>query len=137
MQQFVVPQFIQVEDKILGPITVRQFVILLVFVLIEFVTYKLADFGLFLIISLPLLLFTIVLAFVKINGKPFHFFLLNFIVTVKRSRIRVWSHKENIVYNLQYPKKKEKEKIKEAPTLKQQQVSDLSKVVDTSGKYRK
>src|SRR6056297_377391 len=126
MQQFVVPQFIQVEDKILGPITVRQFVILLVFVLIEFVTYKLADFGLFLIITLPLLIFTIVLAFVKINGKPFHFFLLNFIVTVKRSRIRVWNHKENIVYNLQYPKKKEKEKIKSAPTLKQQQVSDLS-----------
>ncbi len=137
MQQFVVPQFIQVEDKILGPITVRQFVILLVFVLIEFVTYKLADFGLFLIITLPLLIFTIVLAFVKINGKPFHFFLLNFIVTVKRSRIRVWNHKENIVYNLQYPKKKEKEKIKAAPTLKQQQVSNLSKVVDTSGKYRK
>ena len=27
MQQFVVPQFIDVEDKIIGSITVRQFII--------------------------------------------------------------------------------------------------------------
>ncbi|KKS92044.1 MAG: hypothetical protein UV69_C0039G0006, partial [Parcubacteria group bacterium GW2011_GWE2_43_12] len=30
MQQFVVPQFIDVEDKIIGPITVRQFIIIMV-----------------------------------------------------------------------------------------------------------
>jgi hypothetical protein len=30
MQQFVVPQFIDVEDKIIGPISVRQFLTLMV-----------------------------------------------------------------------------------------------------------
>ena len=29
MDRFVVPQFIDVEDKIFGPVTVRQFLILL------------------------------------------------------------------------------------------------------------
>lgn len=30
MQQFLVPQFIDVENKIIGPLTVRQFVIFLI-----------------------------------------------------------------------------------------------------------
>ena len=43
MDQFVVPQFIDVEDKIFGPVTTRQFVILLVAGLVLFVASKLAD----------------------------------------------------------------------------------------------
>ncbi len=39
MQQFVVPQFIDVEDKILGPLTVRQFLIMLVSCLICFLGF--------------------------------------------------------------------------------------------------
>ena len=48
-QRFIVPQFIDAEDKILGPITVRQFIIMIVGGLLIFAAYKLADFGLFLL----------------------------------------------------------------------------------------
>jgi len=47
MDQFVVPQFIDVEDKIFGPVTTRQFVILLIAGLIIFIAFKLADITLF------------------------------------------------------------------------------------------
>ena len=35
MEQFVVPQFIDAEDKILGPLTGRQFVIMLLVFMTE------------------------------------------------------------------------------------------------------
>lgn len=91
MNQFVVPQFIEVEDKIIGPVTTRQFVILLADILMMFIIYKLADLTLMIILDVPLLIAGIVLAFVKVNGMPFHFFLLNVTQTFKRSPRRVWN----------------------------------------------
>lgn len=88
--QFVVPQFIDAEDKIFGPITVRQFVILLVGALVDFTLYALLSFVKFLMIGVPFIIFAGIVAFVRVNGQPFHFFLLNLIQTVKKPRLRVW-----------------------------------------------
>lgn len=90
MQQFVVPQFIDVEDKIIGPITTRQFIVMLVGFLIIAVSYKIFDFSLFVTFGLLVLLITGVFAFLKINGRPFHFFVLNLFQTFKRPRLRIW-----------------------------------------------
>jgi hypothetical protein len=89
-QQYVVPQFIDVEDKIIGPITTRQFVILLIVAMLMFVAFKLFDFALF--ITVGVLEFAVggILAFAKINGQPFHFFLLNLLQTMRKPGRRVW-----------------------------------------------
>jgi len=50
MQQFTVPQFIDVEDKILGPITIRQFLILLVGCIVIFISYRYGDLGTFVLV---------------------------------------------------------------------------------------
>ena len=73
MEQFTVPQFIDEEDKILGPITTRQFIILLVTAGIIFVEYKIFDFSLFVVSGLITAGVAVALAFGKINGRPFHF----------------------------------------------------------------
>ena len=90
MQQFIVPQFIDVEDKIIGPITTRQFVVMLAGFLIIAVAYKLFDFSLFVAFGLLVLIITGVFAFLKINGRPFHYFVLNLLQTFKRPKLRVW-----------------------------------------------
>jgi len=90
MQQFIIPQFIDVEDKIIGPITTRQFVVILAGFLIIAVFYKLFDFSLFVTFGLLALLITGVFAFLKINGRPFHYFVLNLFQTFKRPRLRIW-----------------------------------------------
>jgi len=90
MQQFVVPQFIDVEDKVIGPITVRQFIIMLVGGGLIFIAYKLADFALFLLEFVLIAAVTFIIAFIKINGRPIHYFLLNIIQTSRRPRVRVW-----------------------------------------------
>ena len=77
MQQFVVPQFIDVEDKIIGPITTRQFITMLFGAVIIFVLYRILSFGFFLLFGLTIAGATIAFAFVRMNGQPFHLFLLN------------------------------------------------------------
>ena len=89
-EQYVVPQFIDAEDKIFGPITARQFIILMAGGLMEFLLFKLLSFVLFIVIGIPLLGIGGTIAFTKINGQPFHFFILNAVQTFKKPRLRVW-----------------------------------------------
>ena len=81
--RFIVPQFIDAEDKIWGPITVRQFVLVIVGAFFVFVAYKLSDFALFIFETVIITIFTSLFAFYKVNGAPFHVFALNFIQTFK------------------------------------------------------
>src|SRR3989338_11258853 len=89
--QYVITQFIDVEDKIFGPVTARQFIILMVVFLIDFVLFRLFPLTTFLLIGVPLLSLGGIVAFVRINGAPFHYFLLNIIQTLRKPRLRVWS----------------------------------------------
>ena len=91
MQQFVVPQFIDVEDKIFGPITTRQFLILLVAGLITFVVYRFADFMSLILTLVFLDGGALILAFVKINGQTFHYFILNVVQTMRKPKLRLWN----------------------------------------------
>src|SRR3990167_9730282 len=91
MQQFVVPQFIDIEDKIIGPITTRQFIITLVTGFFIFLSYRLSDFSLFIVLTVIWSLIGGSLAFIRINGRPFHFFLLNLVQTLRRPRLRIWN----------------------------------------------
>jgi len=91
--QYTVPQFIEVEDKILGPLSVRQFVTLLLGILVNVALWKMLRFIPFLLTGLPFFTATVILAFAKVNGMPFHFFLLNLIQSFRKPKLRVWDKK--------------------------------------------
>lgn len=90
MQQFTVPQFIDVEDKIIGPVTTRQFIILLFTGLVIFILFKILTFVPFLVVGLILFGVGGMIAFIRINGQPFHFFLLNCLQTLRYPAIQIW-----------------------------------------------
>lgn len=135
MQQFTVPQFIDVESKIIGPITTRQFLIFLGTGIFIVLFYKIFDFTLFLAISIPLALLSILFAFFKINGRPFHYFVINIIQTWRRPGIRVWNNKldpvEVEIQSLVFP-----EKIQTKEFYHRSRLAELSLIVDTAGEYR-
>ena len=138
MKQFVVPQFITVEPKILGPITVRQFVMLMTALLTSIVIYKFADFTLFLALSAFVFGIAGVFGFMKVNGRLIHYFLLNFIQNLMTPNRRVWCKDFGIEEIKSRIKKKEKEDIA-SPTvkiLKKSKLSELSLVIDTGGRYQ-
>lgn len=139
MQQFVVPQFIDVEDKIIGPLTVRQFAIMTGGGVLGFVFYKIFDFVLFLICVVIILLLIWLFAFFKVGGyQVFHEFLLNFIKTKKRPTRRVWGKEYSLAELKEFIKpiviKKKAEIAVKAP-LQTRHLSDVSLMVDTGGAY--
>ncbi|MFZ6035690.1 MAG: PrgI family protein [Patescibacteria group bacterium] len=136
MQQFIVPQFLDVESKIIGPLTVRQFITFLIGAGMIFLVFKLATFWAAAIEGVLIFALTGVFAFAKINGRPFHHFLLNLLQTVRRPTLTVW-HK-----NYELSKVKE-EKEKQPPArphkkqrLTESRLTELSLVVDTGGAYQ-
>ncbi|PIZ94599.1 MAG: hypothetical protein COX81_03110 [Candidatus Magasanikbacteria bacterium CG_4_10_14_0_2_um_filter_37_12] len=138
MQQFVVPQFIEVEDKIFGPITTRQFLILLSAGLTIFVVYKYADFALFVTACVVVGGLALLFAFVKINGQLFHFFLLNIIQTIRRPGLRVWQkiyNKKELDYFRNRDANIEIEEIMVQKQIKRNHIRDLSLIVNTGGYY--
>ncbi len=140
MQQFTVPQFIDIENKIIGPITTRQFLIMLTYSMIVALCYRLFDFVLFLTIIIPLFLIFIFFAFIKINGRPSYYFVLNVVKTLKRPSIRVWNHKirgfEYITDSQEANMLEKSLQIKEKKAPDISRLTELSLIVDTQGSYR-
>ena len=138
MQQFVVPQFIDVEDKIIGPITVRQFIMGIVAALFFFLAYKFADLALFVLEAVVIIGFYALFAFIKVNGRPFYYFLLSIIRSIKRPQLRVWNREMTFLQNVPW-RESAPTPVLVAPErvrLVEQELSQLSLLVDTGGRYR-
>jgi hypothetical protein len=69
--QFQVPQFIDVEDKIVGPLSFKQFAYILAAGATAFIGVRVFPLWLGIPLALPLIGFFLALAFLKINGRPF------------------------------------------------------------------
>ena len=109
--QFKVPQFIDVEDKLFGPFTFRQFAYLIGGAGLIYVIYRLLPLWLGIFFIIPIGILSALLVFYKINEKPFIFYLeagVNYFIS---SKLYLWKQR------LVKPGDKEKEEEKEAPNL--------------------
>lgn len=90
--QFQVPQFIEVEDKIFGPLTFRQFIYLLGGLGSAYIFYRI--FPLF--IAGPLIIsvggLAAALAFFQFNGRPFILGLENAFYFAVHSKLYLWNN---------------------------------------------
>lgn len=102
--QFKIPQFLDIEDKIFGPFTFKQFSYLLGAVAFAYIFWKLIPLK---ILAIPfILLFSgtfLALAFVKINNRPFVDILEAAYKYFLNNKTYLWKkHEESI---LAYPEK--------------------------------
>ena len=88
--QFQVPQFTEIEDKIIGPLTLKQFLYLLVGGVIIFIFYKIFNLSITILLSLPVAAVVIALAFVKVNNQPFISMVKNFFGFLRKPDFYVW-----------------------------------------------
>ncbi len=91
--QFNVPQFIEVEDKILGPLTFRQFFLVVIVGILLAVLWYFTQLWFFMLVALPLVVLTVALVFVKINGRSFLSFLRSWIDYWRNPRVYIWRKK--------------------------------------------
>jgi len=136
MNQFLVPQFIDVEPKILGPLNLRQFIIIVIGIVAAVLCYKFADLALFILECIVIVCIVILVGFIKVNGREFHFFLLDVITFVFGSNIRVWRKEERLQFVLEAKAAVEKEFDNEKVEIRGNKLSELSLLLDTGGAYR-
>lgn len=136
MNQFLVPQFIDVEPKILGPLNLRQFIIIVIGIVAAVLCYKLADLALFVLEFIVIACIVILVGFIKVNGREFHFFVLDIFSFGFGSNIRIWKKEEELRFTLEAKAVVEEEKDNEKVEIKGNKLSELSLLLDTGGAYR-
>lgn len=130
MSTFQVPQFIDIEDKIIGPISLRQFLILVGTAALVFLFFKVLEVWLWIIVGGLIGALGIALAFLKINGQNFSRVAVNFLKYMINPRFYVWQRSgENKVLIKQQPKiikKEETEKKRLSPS----ELGEMAKKLD-------
>ena len=89
--QYQVPQFIELEDRIIGPLTLKQFLYLAFAGALLFVFWFLFVFYIWIIIALPMAALAATFAFLKINDRPFVYFFLAFVKYFTKPKLYIFS----------------------------------------------
>ncbi len=88
--QYSVPQFVDVEDKVIGPLSIRQFLYMLGGAGGAVVLWLVLPKILAIILDLPMVLLSVGLAFYKVNGVALQTYIGNLVGFVLRPNTRVW-----------------------------------------------
>lgn len=141
--QFKVPQSIDLEDKIVGPLTLKQFAYILIGGMIDYLSYFfLKDVYLFVHYDVLILVIlvsstvAIALAFVKIQDQPFAHFLTALASYMTRPKIRLWQkdiEDPDILRQIK-PTRQTNQPIQFTPKkITKSQLDQLSSLLDTHG----
>ncbi|PIT97425.1 hypothetical protein COT77_01575 [Candidatus Berkelbacteria bacterium CG10_big_fil_rev_8_21_14_0_10_41_12] len=124
--QYKVPQNIDLEDKIVGPFTMKQFVYLLIggFIIYGFYSFLSKNYdnftAVFLLVAIPVGLICFAFVFVKVNDRPFEVFVKNIIKFLTSPKQRIWGEgytPENVIIDDPTVKEKETDKQKDSRSL--------------------
>jgi len=126
--RFQVPQFIEVEDKIFGPLTFKQFIYVAGGVGICVVLFLLLPNFLAFILSLPIFIFAMALAFYKINNRPFINVVEAFFKYTTTSKLYLWKKEEAVLVAKQKEKKSPEQVF--VPKLSESKLKELTWSLD-------
>lgn len=122
--QYQVPQFIDIEDRIIGPLTLRQFLYLAFAAAFLFVFWFLFKFYVWIIIALPITVLAFAFAFIKINDRPFVYFFMAAVSYFMKPKLYLF----RTVLQTPKPENKIKEKTTETENLKTEEKVTRSKL---------
>jgi hypothetical protein len=92
--EYQVPQFIEVEDKIFGPLTWKQFVFMGGGIGLSVIIFLYLPFLIAAIVALPVMAFSIALSFYKVNNKSFVDILGAGVSFYTKGRLYLWRKEE-------------------------------------------
>ena len=132
--QFAVPQFTDVEDKLIGPLTLKQFLMMLATGGVLLFFWSLFGFGIiFFLFGLPFALLGIVVTFTKYNGRPFFSYLGPMLEFVSTPKVMIYRREgAPTVFARQAPEKIEdrSEQLGGAEESKESRLSKLAYLLD-------
>ncbi len=92
--QFQVPQFIETEDKVVGPLSLRQFAYIGTTVGISAILLFVSELWFWAIMSIPIIGAGGVLAFGKVNGRPISIFIKALFQSIWAPSVYIFRPKE-------------------------------------------
>ena len=129
--QFQVPQFIEVEDKIFGPLTIKQFLYIgggigASVVLYIYIPYKIIS----VLLIIPVIVFSLALAFYKVNGKNFIDIAESFFYYSLGDKLYVWKKIEKKPTNKIEDQIKDVKSLISVPKMSDSKLKDLTWSLD-------
>ncbi len=130
--RFQVPQFIDVEDKIFGPFTLKQFIYLAGggAVAVAAVTFLGLFFGL--LLSSPIIILALALAFYKVNNRPFIETLEAAFKYSTGNKLYIWKKSQEL--EIRGEEKEQKYSTLVVPNLSRGKLKDLNWELDVKKK---
>lgn len=125
--QFQVPQFLEVEDKLFSFLTLKQFLFVVGGAAIGYLAYTFLPGWISSPVIVIIIPFALALAFVKVNTKPFIFFVEAVIRYVLSPRLYIWKKVPN-------PPKQKGEEARDSgiyvPPLSEHKLKDMAWSLD-------
>ncbi len=108
--QYKVPQNIDQEDKILGPLTFVRLIYLLIGAALDLLAWVFFDTALFLLLAIPITVLTICFAFIDIQDQPFSRYFIAFLLYAVQPKERRWKDLEKEMLATPTPTEEPKDK---------------------------
>ena len=131
---FNVPQFVDIEDKIVGPFTAKQLLWMFGMGAVLMVVWTVFDQKTFWISSVPIVLLFLALAFYRPYGLPFIKFIFLTLLFIVRPKVYVWQRESGPVRRIK-PLESEKRKSQKAKKTKELKIEDIRKIAQIMDKY--
>jgi hypothetical protein len=129
--RFQIPQFIDVEDKIFGPFTLKQFIYLAGGVSVGVVSVLFLGWFFGLLIASPVIILAAALAFYRVNNRPFIFVLESAFRYFTKDKLYIWQKKEE---EKEGSEKEKKYSTLVVPNLSNSKLKDLNWELDVKKK---
>lgn len=131
--QFQVPQNIDLEDKIIGPMTLKQFIYILAGGMLDYVCFLIFDVSAFIIIAIFITSFFCAMAFAKVQDQPFPKFLQNLIIFLFVPKLRTWNKDNKPIKIISRKIEKPKEPGIEPKNIPKGEIERLAQILDNRG----
>jgi hypothetical protein len=127
--RFQVPQFIEIEDKIFGPLTFKQFIYIAGAIGLSVIIFTFLPRFLAILVSVPVWVFGAALAFYKLNSRPFINVVEDFFRYSVSSKLYIWKKEDKKPVARIAAQKKPVEQVY-VPKLSESKLRDLSWSLD-------
>lgn len=131
--QYQVPQFIEIEDKIFGPLTFKQFLYVGGGAAIGFIAWTTLPKIIAIVLGGPVVAFFMAAAFYKVNGRPFLLFIEGAIKYALSAKLYIWRKTEKKIEKIEEDVKPQSQIA--LPKLSQSKLREISWGLDVKDRF--
>ncbi len=131
--RYKVPQNIDMQDRIIGPLTMIQFLYAVVGLGFCYGIYMTVPSPISVVLIVPGAMLTVALVFIKINERPFLDFLLAAVQFMSNPKQRIWHHQyvDNLRVVIYSPQKAKSSLADQSKSVSKEEIKQLAQKLDT------